>query len=78
MKNIHIHTEKKQTRYQGVIEVKMDGGILVLGFQDLCPKVQESDEKSIEVPITVANINKIDRKIMVLEETSKMLGIHDR
>ena len=56
----------------------MDGGILILGFQDLCPKVQESDEKSIEVPITVENINKIDRKIMVLEETSKMLGIHDR
>ena len=56
----------------------MDGCILVLGFQDLCHKVQESDEKSIEVPITVENINKIDRKIMVLEETSKMLGIHDR
>ena len=78
MKNIHIHTEKKQIRYQGVIEVKMDGGILVLGFQGLCTQIQESEEKLIEVPITVENMNKTDRKIMALRETSKMVGINDR
>lgn len=56
----------------------MDGGILVLGFQGLCTQIQESEEKLIEVPITVENMNKTDRKIMALRETSKMVGINDR
>lgn len=33
--------------------MKMDGGKLILGFQGLCTQIQELEEKSIEVPITV-------------------------
>ena len=68
----------KKTRYQGLMQAKMDGGILILGFQGLCTQIQELKEKLTEIPITVKNMNKTDRKIMVLKKTLKMLSINDR
>ena len=60
------------------MQAKMDGGILILGFQGLCTQIQELKEKLTEIPITVKNMNKTDRKIMVLKKTLKMLSINDR
>ena len=74
---IYTFTVKK-TRYQGVIQAKIDVSILILGFQGLCTQIQELTEKLTEIPITVENMNKTDRKIMMLKKTLKMLSINDR